>query len=233
MKYFNHFLGILCAFCLMILFLITSVEAVVYWIPGYFEAKYTKYGVAGTVDMTMGDLLDVTDEMMDYLRGNREDLHVPTVVGGAEREFFNEREIAHMEDVRGLFLAAIALRRICAAVCVLCVLILIWRKAPLAVLLPKMLCTGALLFLALAALLTAIISTDFTKYFVIFHQIFFDNDLWILDPATDLLINIVPEPFFMDTARRIALTFGISVGVLFFGCLLWIFAGKFRSSRLN
>ena len=129
MKYFNHFLGILCAFCLMILFLITSVEAVVYWIPGYFEAKYTKYGVAGTVDMTMEDLLDVTDEMMDYLRGNREDLHVPTVVGGAEREFFNEREIAHMEDVRGLFLAAIALRRICAAVCVLCVLILIWRKA--------------------------------------------------------------------------------------------------------
>lgn len=233
MKYFNHFLGILCAFCLMILFLITSVEAVVYWIPGYFEAKYTKYGVAGTVDMTMEDLLDVTDEMMDYLRGNREDLHVPTVVGGAEREFFNEREIAHMEDVRGLFLAAIALRRICAAVCVLCVLILIWRKAPLAVLLPKMLCTGALLFLALAAPLTAIISTDFTKYFVIFHQIFFDNDLWILDPATDLLINIVPEPFFMDTAGRIALTFGISVGVLFFGCLLWIFAGKFRSSRLN
>jgi len=79
---------------------------------------------------------------------------------------------------------------------------------------------------ACAALLTAIISTDFTKYFVIFHQIFFDNDLWILDPATDLLINIVPEPFFMDTAGRIALTFGISVGVLFFGCLLWIFAGK-------
>ena len=188
MKYFNHFLGILCAFCLMILFLITSVEAVVYWIPGYFEAKYTKYGVAGTVDMTMEDLLDVTDEMMDYLRGNREDLHVPTVVGSAEREFFNEREIAHMEDVRGLFLAAIALRRICAAVCVLCVLILIWRKAPLAVLLPKMLCTGALLFLALAALLTAIISTDFTKYFVIFHKIFFNNDLWILDPRTDLLL---------------------------------------------
>ncbi len=232
MKYFNHFLGILCAFCLMILFLITSVEAVVYWIPGYFEAKYTKYGVAGTVDMTMEDLLDVTDEMMDYLRGNREDLHVPTVVGGAEREFFNEREIAHMEDVRGLFLAAIALRRICAAVCVLCVLILIWRKAPLAVLLPKMLCTGALLFLALAALLTTIISTDFTKYFVIFHKIFFNNDLWILDPRTDLLINIVPEPFFMDTALYIAITFAFLTLLLFFICM-WMIRRNRKAADKN
>ena len=48
-----------------------------------------------------------------------------------------------------------------------------------------------------------------------FHQIFFDNDLWILDPATDLLINIVPEPFFMDTALYIVLLFGASMLLLF------------------
>lgn len=37
--------------------------------------------------MTMEDLLEVTDEMMDYLRGDREDLHVMTVMDGQEREF--------------------------------------------------------------------------------------------------------------------------------------------------
>ena len=31
----------------------------------------------------------------------------------------------------------------------------------------------------------------------------FDNDLWILDPSKDMLINIVPEGFFFDTATRI------------------------------
>lgn len=56
--------------------------------------------------MTMEDLLEVTDEMMDYLRGDREDLHVMTVMDGQEREFFNAREIAHMEDVQGLFLGS-------------------------------------------------------------------------------------------------------------------------------
>ena len=55
-----------------------------------------------------------------------------------------------------------------------------------------------------------IISTNFSKYFVVFHHIFFDNDLWILDPSVDMLINIVPEGFFRDTAARILITFGVS-----------------------
>ena len=98
----------------MIILFFTSVEAVVYWNPGYFEKEYTKYQVLDDLpSMTMDDLLDVTSQMMAYLKGKRADLHVTTHMGGETREFFNEREIAHMEDVQGLFLKAIVLRRIC------------------------------------------------------------------------------------------------------------------------
>lgn len=219
MKIFCNFLGVLCAFCLMFILLVTSVEAVVYWTPGYFEKEYTKYNVAAAVDMEMDDLLDVTDEMMAYLKGKREDLHVPTIVGGEEREFFNEREIAHMEDVQGLFLGAIFLRRLCLGIIAASIILLILAKSDIKHLLPKMICIGTGLFFFLIAALSLIISTDFTKYFIIFHKIFFDNDLWILDPSTDLLINIVPEPFFMDTAFRIAGTFAGSVLAVFFLCI--------------
>lgn len=222
MKLLHHFLGILCAFCLMIIFLFTSVEAVAYWTPGYYEKEYAKYNVAEEINMDMDELLYVTAEMMDYLRGNREDLHVPTVVNGVERDFFNEREIAHMEDVRGLFLAAIDLRRICAFIAVICVALLFLLKADLKKVLPRTLCAGAGLFLAIAVALTGIISTDFTKYFTLFHEIFFNNDLWILDPSTDLLINIVPEPFFVDTAARIGITFAAMTAFLFLVCLYFI-----------
>ena len=68
-------------------------------------------------------------------------------------------------------------------------------------------CVGTGLFFLAACLLAAIVSTDFTKYFTVFHEIFFDNDLWLLNPNEDLLINIVPEPFFVDTAARIATVF--------------------------
>ena len=219
MKLLQRLPGIVCAFCLMIVFLITSVEAVTYWTPGYYEHEYEKYNVTAAVRMEMDDLLQVTDEMMDYLRGDRDDLHVMTVVDGSPREFFNAREIAHMEDVRGLFLDAITLRRVCLAAAAVCVLLMAALKADLKRTLPRMLCVGTGLFFLLAAGIGLLIASDFSRYFVVFHHIFFDNDLWILNPATDLLINIVPEPFFADTALRIGLTFGGAVLVFFAVCL--------------
>lgn len=226
MKYIHYILGILFAFCLIITLLITSVEAVAYWTPGYYEKEYTKYHVTDDVHMEMDDLLNVTREMMAYLRGRRDNLHVPTVVNGQPREFFNDREIAHMEDVRELFLGGLLIRRICIAVAFLCLILLFVLKG--VKVLPASVLTGTGLFFALLCGLAALISTDFTKYFVIFHHIFFNNDLWILDPRTDLLINIVPEPFFMDTAARIAMVFAGSVLLIFFLCAFLHYRSRTR-----
>ena len=220
--YLSWLLGLICAFSLMIMFLITSVEAVAYWTPHYYENEYTRYQVADDVHMEMDDLLYVTDEMMAYLRGSRDDLNIDTVVDGTPREFFNAREKAHMADVRNLFLGGLALRRLCLFLAAASVALLALLKVPLKHLLPRMLCAGTVLFLGVTALLAGIISTDFTKYFIIFHKIFFTNDLWQLDPRTDLLINIVPEPFFMDTAARIGITFCLMTGALFLLCLACI-----------
>ena len=223
MKLLHNVLGILCGFALMIILLITSIEAVTYWTPGYYEKEYAKYGVLNDVHMEMDDLLDVTDEMMAYLRGSREDLHVPTIVDGQPREFFNDREIAHMEDVRGLFLGGLALRRISLGLIVACVILLLLLKADIRRVLPKMICIGSALFFAVLAVLAGIISTDFNQYFIMFHHIFFNNDLWMLNPDTDLLINIVPEPFFMEPAARIAMTYGISVLAVFAICFIILY----------
>ena len=40
-------------------------------------------------------------------------------MGGVSREFFNEREIAHMEDVQVLFLKAMSIRTVCLVLTVL------------------------------------------------------------------------------------------------------------------
>lgn len=225
-RYMHIFLGILTAFCLMFTLLITSIEAVCYWVPDYYETEYTKYQVLDDLPaMTMEDLLDVTKEMMAYLRGNREDLHVWTTMGGEYREFFTQREIAHMEDVRGLFLAAIFLRRICLILILISIGIIVLTKGNLRRILPKTIFSGTLLFFGTAALLGLIVSTNFSKYFIVFHHIFFDNDLWILDPSVDMLINIVPEPFFMDTAFFIIITYSILA--------LLLLAGSFWMMKKN
>ncbi|MCC8027996.1 MAG: TIGR01906 family membrane protein [Clostridium sp.] len=231
MKHLHALAGIITAFCLMIILFITSVEAVTYWTPGYFEKEYTKYNVLDSLPpMTMTDLLDVTEQMMDYLKGDREDLHVTTTMGGEQREFFNAREIAHMEDVQILFLKAIALRRICLGLATALLLFMVFTKARIKHVLWPSLCVGTGLFFGTIAALALIISTNFTKYFVMFHHIFFNNDLWILDPSTDMLINIVPEGFFMDTAGRIAFLFGI-LSLLLFGICLFLTVKNRKKER--
>ena len=221
--------GFFSALCIMVSLLITSIEAVAYWTPGYYEAEYTKYHVLDDLpEMTMDDLLTVTDEMMAFLRGKRADLHVYTTIGGETREFFNEREIAHMEVVQRLFIGGLWLRRfgllVTASYALLIVSLRKRYPAQRALLMKHVfasLCAGMAVFFAAALLITAVISTNFSKYFIVFHHIFFDNDLWILNPATDLLINIVPEPFFMDTAVRIAATFG-GMSAAFLGTILFL-----------
>ncbi len=219
MKVLEYGLGLLVAVALLLALLITSVEAVVYWNPGYFEKEYETYAVCDSVQMEMEDLLVVTDEMMAYLRGQRDTLQVETVVDGQKRGFFNAREIAHMEDVRGLFLGGLALRRgaLLLGVCALGILALMKKLWVL----PSAIIAAFCGILGLCAAGAILIATDFTRYFTVFHHIFFDNDLWILNPHTDLLIRIVPEPFFVDTAVRIALCFGGSLAVVLVFCL-WL-----------
>ena len=65
---------------------------------------------------------------------------------------------------------------------------------------------------------------DFNAVFTLFHEIFFDNDLWLFDPATDYMIRMLPEGLFYDFVIRIGGMFIIGLTVLFFAGM--IAAGK-------
>lgn len=216
--------GVVFTLCLLFILLVTSVEAVCYWTPGYFEHEYEKYDVLSDLpDMTMSSedgLMAVTEHMMHYLRGDKgyDELQIEVMMDGELRGFFTDREIAHMKDVRELFLAAMRLRVFAAVICVIC-LIVMWSmakssKGAFSHMLSRSLVVGTGILLLLLAALALILSTNFSEAFVTFHHIFFDNDLWILDPSVDMLINIVPEGFFYDTALSIAGLFGASILVL-------------------
>ncbi len=196
--------------------LVTAVEAVVYWNDGYFEKEYRKYNVLRHVPMEMNSLLYVTEEMMDYLRGDRKDLNIQVPINGRIQEFFNEKEKRHMNDVKELFLAAERLRTQGLWTAALAGLLLLWRRQ-IGILL-RTLQWGVGLFLAAVGTIAFLAAASFTKYFTWFHLLLFDNNDWLLNPATDRLINIVPEGFFRDTAFFIA---GIFLAAAF---LLWLAA---------
>ena len=218
--------AVLAALALIVVMLISSVEIAAYGNFEYYQKEYEKYRVLDDVNMEMEDLMHVTREMMAYLRGNRDQLSVETTVSGQAMDFFNEQDRFHMWEVQKLFIGGMRLRAMTAAIAVVSILLLAAVKAPMRRLLPKafLWTVGILMAVVLALVIWAAI--DFNTLFTYFHLIFFDNDLWLFDPATDLMINVLVEGFFMDMALRIVLIFGgmlviasgLCVGVLAAGC---------------
>ena len=122
-----------------------------------------------------------------------------------------------MGEVKELFLGGFALRRYAAAVFVVSIVVLVLMKADLRRLLPKAYEITVGIFLGLSAAFGVAIALNFNRCFVLFHEIFFDNDLWIFDPAEDYMIRMLPEGFFFDMTLRIG---GLFIGMLFFFLLI-------------
>ena len=176
-----------------------------------YRQEYEKYDVLSDLDMTMDDVMYVTHEMMDYLRGEGDTLSVITTVEGKEQDFFNEQDRFHMGEVRNLFIGGLNIRIGACVAAVVCILFLIITRADIKKILPRSYwialgVTGAaVLLIGIAAVV------NFNAVFVQFHHIFFDNDLWIFDPAEDYMIRMLPEGLFYDMVMRIGAIFVVSL----------------------
>lgn len=53
------------------------------------------------------------------------------------------------------------------------------------------------------AVLGSLIALNWENFFVTFHHIFFRNDYWLFNPATDPVITILPDAFFLHCAIAI------------------------------
>ena len=214
MKKLHWCAGIILGFSVIAALLITSFEIAMYADFDAYRQEYEKYDVLSELDMTMDDVMYVTHEMMDYLRGEGDTLSVVTTVEGQEQDFFNEQDRFHMGEVRELFIGGLNIRFGACVAAVLCVLFLVITRADIKKVVPRSYrialgVTGAaVILIGIAAVV------DFNAVFVQFHHIFFDNDLWIFDPAEDYMIRMLPEGLFYDMVMRIGAIFVVSLVVL-------------------
>lgn len=224
----KNVIAVLAMFCLIIAVLITSFQAAIYGDSKYrfYEKEYEKYGVTVDLQMELEDVMEVTDYMMDYLIGKEEELSIETTVNGQRQDFFNEQDRLHMADVKNLFLGGLALRWWLLGGFAVLMALFVFLKGDWKRWIPKAYFIGLGIFGALTAILGGLFASDFTKYFTIFHEIFFTNDLWIFDPETDLMIRMLPEGFFYDMVMRIGIVFVVLLLILLAAALVWRQTGK-------
>ena len=236
MKKLHHVLAVAAMFLLVLALLLTSFQLAIYGDPDYrfYEREYAKYNVTESLDMEMEDVMDVTEKMMDYLIGKRPELSVITDVDGQTQDFFNEQDRLHMADVKNLFLGGLTLRWVLLAAAAVLIALLVLLKGDWRRIIPRAYFIALGIFLAVTVLLGALFASDFTKYFTIFHEIFFTNDLWLFDPATDYMIRMLPEGFFYDMVMRIGGCFLGSLAVLLVIFFVWRhFLGKGHRQTKN
>ncbi|NLW51984.1 MAG: TIGR01906 family membrane protein [Tissierellia bacterium] len=125
---------------------------------------------------------------------------------------FNQKEVMHMQDVWKLFELAYRVMSISVTIIIVSLMTSIFLRVKDELMIKTL--RYILVILGLVALMVAIMSFDFNKYFVIFHEIFFDNDLWLLDPRTDLMIQMMPLNFFIQMSIRILIQFLVFMGVV-------------------
>ena len=85
----------------------------------------------------------------------------------------------------------------------------------------RCLITAGILSIGIPVILGALVAAGWERFFVTFHQLVFRNDYWLFDPATDPVITILPDTFFLQCAVGI-------VAVIFAGGIALLLRGRRR-----
>lgn len=193
----------LASMSVILILLVTSID-INCFNKSFFASEYTKMETAQSLHMSNEDLMKATNALLDYLQDDRDDIDVDIEVYDMDRKAFNERETLHMVDVKNLYQFALHLRLGAIVVLIGSIAYLIYEKKRDSLHeLSHAYAKTALYFLMFVAMLGIWAAVDFTSLWESFHRLFFDNDLWLLNPRTDLMINMFPEDFFFHMVLRI------------------------------
>jgi len=117
--------------------------------------------------------------------------------------YISHDESRHMIDVRNLVWTARDTGKICMTLAAVLAVIIAWtgakvKRRGLALLVGTI--SGAALTAAIAAGAACMLrSSGFARAFTRMHELLFDNDLWLMNPAEDILIRMMPQPLFEQT----------------------------------
>ena len=212
---------------LILLLLFTDVQQIAFD-RGYYDHQYEKYQIPQSIGISKSDLMTATDNLLDYIDEKREDLNFQMTIKGVQQEFFSERDKLHMIDVKNLFVQGKLIRNIAFVYCVIFGVSFFFIAKNKRKGFSKLLIFTFVGGLIPILLLGILMSIDFYKYFTIFHEIFFNNDLWQLEPAKDRLINMYPEAFFSDIAFKIVFYY---IGELVLLLAVGIFGLRYKKNN--
>lgn len=172
------------------IFLVSTNVRMLVSAPLLYSYGFDQYDIVAATGIPRADLLDIGAQIRDYFNNDAVRLDVP---------FYNEREILHMVDVKGIVQAVYNVQAASGLFLLFFIpigLALAPRTFPRTLF--KLVGWGGAATLGIVCLAGVFSLTGFSQTFYTFHLIAFSNDLWQLDPTRDFLLMMFPEGFFFD-----------------------------------
>jgi len=183
-----------------------------------YEYGFQKYNVSQTTGLAESELKKAASGLISYFNSEEELISLTVIKDSKPFVLFNDKEVAHLKDVKGLIWLNYKVSLATFIYTFLYIVaILFWRKEKQR--LAKDVLYGSGLTLVLMVLLGIGVLLNFDQLFLQFHLLSFANNLWMLDPSKDYLIMLFPGGFWYDAALFCVLaTLG---GTVILGGVAW------------
>ena len=202
-------LTILAAAIFVVAVLLFLIAFNVRWVinfPPLYSYGFDRYDIPQYTGIERDELLSAARQIRDYFNNDVDLLEINVVVRGIRvSNLYNEREVLHMRDVKGLVKGVYRVSEISALYLLLYMIggFALRRRAFLPTL-GRLLRWSGGITLGLVLLVGLGSLVGFDRLFLAFHLISFSNDLWQLDPSRDYLIAMFPQGFFLIATLLIA-----------------------------
>ena len=166
---------------------------------GYLEGGLRRHDAAENTGIALNELDYAVGAIVRYFEDDADTLRILVFTGGQETALFSEDETLHMEDVKGLMRTIFRANEVALGfVLAYVAATVLWAGERSGRTLAKetlaAVCAGALVGVAVG--IVALVGFDGAWNQL--HEILFTNDLWLLDPRTDRLIQMFPETFWAE-----------------------------------
>ena len=159
-----------------------------------YDYNISTYSIEKRTSLSLEKIKEINLGIRTYFFNEKELLDI---------DIFSNKEILHMKDVKSVMNFIFDISKILSIV--FCILTFVLHSY-FRVYIYKLIFYSLSLFLSILVFLGASFLLFFQELFIIFHQIAFNNDLWILNPNEDYLLMMYPEDFFRDVAILILAT---------------------------
>ena len=201
-NYINKFLNLIMSFALSLATIGSSVILVLN-LKVIYNVLAKKLSLDKIANVSLEGIIEDYKTLINYLQNPRIDkLKFNNFYMSDNGEF-------HFYEVKNIFLGIYLLTIISILILLIYIIYKKYKKKETNII--KIANNSANIMMITFGIILGAILIDFSKAFVIFHEIFFNNDYWIFDPYLDPIIMVLPEYIFM--------IYAIIVIALILGCI--------------